>query len=197
MLPKAIMLLLSGGMDSVVMLYDLHAQGHKIHCLLFDYKQRHVQELVWARHHAGRLGILWTTMEVPQLKGSQLTDDTGSFVVPNRNAILISLAVNLAVTAKSDTVAYACNADDASMFPDCRQSFVAAYNKVLQAAEIPVEVCAPYIDKHKWEIGDLGRQLGVNFYETWSCYRGGEKPCRVCPACIKREEAIGKKGYLE
>lgn len=190
MIPKTIIHLLSGGLDSTVMLYDLKAQGHNIHCVLFDYKQKHVQELLWAKHHAARLGLLWTTIEVPQLKGSQLTDGTGGVVVPNRNAILLSLAVNLAVTAGADTVTYACNKDDEAMFPDCRMAFVQAFNNMLTVSEIPVEVCAPYIDKPKWAIADIGRQLGVNMDDTWSCYRGGSEPCGECPACLKRKQAL-------
>lgn len=193
MIPKTILHLLSGGMDSVVMLYDLHAQGHSLHCLLFDYKQRHVQELIWARHHAGRLNVLFTTIEVPQLLGSYLTDGKGGVVVPNRNAIFLSLAVNLAVSAKADTITYACNKDDEAVFPDCRRAFVQAFNHTLLMQHIDVEVCAPYMDKAKWEIADLGRQLGVNLDETWSCYRGGKTPCGECPACLKRIEALAHK----
>lgn len=189
-LPKTIVHLLSGGMDSVVMLYDLVAQGHRVHCVLFDYRQRHAQELIWARHHCHRLNVLFTTIELPQLRGSELTDGKGGVVVPNRNAILLSLAVNLAVEAGADTVTYACNADDEAAFPDCRMAFVQLFNTLLTTAEIKVEVCAPYIGKRKWEIGDLGRQMGVSFNETWSCYRGGEKPCGECPACLKREAAL-------
>lgn len=175
------------------MLYDLRAQGHSVHCVLFDYKQKHVQELTFAKGHCHRLGLLFTTIEVPQLKGSELTDGKGGVVVPNRNAILLSLAVNLAVAANADTVTFACNKDDETQFPDCRMAFVQSYNNLLLMAEIPVEVCAPYIDKAKWEIADLGRQLGVNMDDTWSCYRGGEKPCGECPACIKRAEALNRK----
>lgn len=190
MIPKHIVHLLSGGMDSVVMLYDLHAQGHKVHCVLFDYKQRHVQELIWARHHAQRLNLLYTTIEVPQLRGSELTDGRGGVIVPNRNAIFLSLAVNLAVAAKSDTITYACNKDDEEVFPDCRRAFVQAFNHLLLMTRIEVEVCTPYIDKAKWEIAELGLQLGVDFNETWSCYKGGKEPCGKCPACIKRVEAL-------
>lgn len=190
MIPKTIVHLLSGGFDSVVMLYDLHTQGHKVHCVLFDYKQRHVQELLWAKHHCHRLDVMFTTMEIPQLKGSELTDDKGGVVVPNRNCILLALAVNVAVSAGADTVTYACNKDDESLFPDCRTAFIQLFNTMLTTQKVNVEVCAPYIDKKKWEIMDLGRQLGVNFDETWSCYRGGDKPCGRCHACLVREEAL-------
>lgn len=188
---KTIIHLLSGGMDSTVMLYDLKAQGHSIHCVLFNYRQRHLQELEWAKHHCKRMGVLWTTLELPELKGSSLTDGKGGVIVPNRNAVFLSHAVALAVSAKADIVTYACNADDEAVFPDCRMAFVQSFNTMLITAEIPVEVCAPYIDKKKWQIADIGRQLGVNMDETWSCYKGGKIPCGECPACKKREEAFG------
>lgn len=196
MMPKTIVHLLSGGMDSVVLLYDLHAQGHSLHCVLFDYKQQHVQELTWARHHCHRLNVLFTTVEIPQLVGSSLTDGKGGVVVPNRNAILLSLAVNLAVKASAETITYACNKDDDAVFPDCRRAFVQAFNELLLVSHIDIEVCAPYMDKAKWEIADLGRQIGVNFDETWSCYRGGAEPCHECAACKKREEAFSKSAYM-
>lgn len=175
------------------MLYDLIQQGRSpslVHCVLFDYKQRHNQELLWAKHHCHRLHVMFTTIELPQLKGSELTDGKGGVVVPNRNCVLLSHAVNLAVTAGAGTVTYACNKDDEAMFPDCRMSFIQLYNTMLTTQQIQVEVCAPYIDKKKWEIADMGRQLGVNFDETWSCYQGGKGPCGKCHACLVREESL-------
>lgn len=190
MIPKTIIHLLSGGIDSTVMLYDLHGQGHKVHCVLFDYKQKHVQELVWARHHCHRLRVQFTTIELPQLRGSELTDGTGGVVVPNRNAILLSLAVNLAVAAGAEEVTFAANKDDEEAFPDCRTGFIRMFNGMLQASCWNVRVCAPYIDRSKVWIVGLGRELGVPFDETWSCYRGGKQACGQCSACRKRVEAM-------
>jgi 7-cyano-7-deazaguanine synthase len=188
---KTIVHLLSGGLDSVVMLYDLHAQGHQIYCLLFDYQQKHgPNELECAQRHCARLGVKYEIMRLPQLRGSSLTDGGAGVVVPNRNAIMLSLAVNVAVTAKADTITYACNADDNEHFPDCRPEFVAAMNAAVHAAGYRVEICAPYIDRRKWWIGGTGRELGVDLSDTWSCYRGGEKPCGECPACQKRKDAL-------
>jgi 7-cyano-7-deazaguanine synthase len=176
------------------MLYDLHAQGCKIHCCLFDYKQRHVQELQWAKHHCQRLGVLYTTIELPQLRGSTLTDGSGGVVVPCRNPIMLSLAVNLAVSAGAEAVTFAANKDDEAGFPDCRMAFVQLFNTMLTTAEIQVEVCAPYLHKPKWWIAALGQELGVKFNETWSCYHGGAVPCGECAACKKREAALKEVG---
>lgn len=189
-LPKFVVLCLSGGMDSVVGLYDLIAQGCKVHCVIFEYGQQHIQETIWAKHHAGRMGCLYTTVSLPQLKGSTLTDGKGGVVVPCRNTVFLSMAVNLAVAAGAESVVYCCNSDDEAVFPDCRMIFVQSFNAMLKAQEINVEMCTPYIHMAKWQIGDLGRQLGVNFNETWSCYKGGKEPCGECPACKKREQAM-------
>jgi 7-cyano-7-deazaguanine synthase len=172
------------------LLYDLQAQGYDLHCCLFDYKQRHVQELTWAKHHAHRLRVPFTTIELPQLRGSILTDGSGGVIVPNRNAVLLSLAVNLAVDLGAEQVAFAANSGDEADFPDCRMAFVQSYNIMLVTAGIPVEVVAPYIQKSKAWIANHGRNLGVNFNETWSCYKGGVQPCGECAACKKRDEAL-------
>lgn len=186
MIPKTIIHLLSGGLDSVTLLYDLKQQGHNVHCLLCDYKQRHVQELLFARGHCRRLGVLYSTRELPELGG--LTDE--SWVVPFRNAVLISVAVNLAVKANADTVTIGCNADDAKMFPDCRKTFIDPMNKVVKACGYDIEICAPYLGWMKWKIAAHAQEMGVPSNEIWSCYRGGTKPCGTCPACIKLKEAL-------
>lgn len=184
--PTTTILCLSGGLDSVTLLYDLKRQGVLVHALMFDYKQRHVQELTFAKGHCRRLGVLYTTMELPALGG--LNDE--SWIVPNRNCILLSLAVNLAVQAKADTVTIGCNKDDEAAFPDCRMAFLQLFNTMLTTAEISVEVCAPYLDWPKRKIAGLSKQLGVPAHEIWTCYRGGAKPCGECPACKKLKAAL-------
>jgi len=190
-LPKTIIHLLSGGLDSVVMLYDLVGQGHKVHALIFDYGQAHAQrEMPHAVYHAERMSVLYTYVVLPKLQGSLLTDGTGTVVVPNRNAILLSMAVNFAVAAGADTVTFAANKDDEAAFPDCRQAFIQMFNHMLITAELKVEVAAPYLDKPKAWIAGLGREMGVEIARTWSCYFPGEGPCGVCPACLKRAQAL-------
>lgn len=164
MKPKFIVHLLSGGLDSVTLLYDLVGQGCKVHCVLFDYRQKHVQELTFAKLHCHRLNTLFTTIDLPALGG--LSD--GNWIVPNRNAI----------------------ADDAAMFPDCRWAAIDALNHALKISCVNVEICAPYLQKRKWEIGALSQTFGVPSHEIWTCYRGGNKPCGECPACLKLKEAF-------
>lgn len=187
---RSVILCLSGGLDSVTMLYWLHNEGVKVHALLFDYGQRHVQELIFAKGHCGRLGVMFSTMDIPALKGSCLTNGGNSVVVPNRNAVFLSLAVNKAIELKSPSVLFAANKDDAEFFPDCRPAFVAAFNKTLTAAELPVTVEAPFIRRSKAWVAALSRDVGVPSGEYWTCYQGGIKPCGKCLACQKLKEAF-------
>lgn len=181
MIPKTIVHLLSGGLDSVTLLHDLKDQGHNVHCLLFDYKQKHAQELTFAKWHCHRRGILFTTIELPPLGG--LNDEC--WIVPNRNAILLSLAANLAVKVGADTVTIGCNKEDEAGFPDCRMAFLQTFNTMLMTAEIHVEVCAPYLDWPKSKIARFASDMGITPDQIWTCYRGGAKPCGNCPACKK------------
>ena len=103
---------------------------------------------------------------------------------------MLSVAVNMACAAKAEVVTFASNMDDASGFPDCRPEFLLAFNAAVKAAGIDVEVCAPYINLEKRQIVDIGRRLGVQLWDTWSCYTGGETPCGTCSACVKREQAL-------
>lgn len=186
MIPKTIIHLLSGGLDSVTMLYDLRQQGHNVHCVLFDYKQQHIRELSFAQHHCRRIGVEFTEIQLPRLGG--LTDE--SWIVPNRNCIMLSIAVNLAVQAKAGTVTIGCNKEDEAAFPDCRMAFLQMFNTMLTTAEIHVEVCAPYIDKSKAWIARLASDLSVSLKDIWTCYRSSHEPCGECPACKKLEGAI-------
>lgn len=187
--PRFFIHLLSGGLDSVAMLYDLHGQGSKVHCALFDYGQKHVQELVFAKAHCHRLNVMFTTIQLPALGGLK----EGDWVVPFRNPIMLSIGVNLAIQAGADAVTIGCNADDAEMFPDCRWAVLDAMNHAIKLSGYSVEICAPYIEKRKWEIGALAQNMGVPMNEIWSCYKGGMKPCGECPACRKMAEAMGVK----
>ena len=186
MIPKIIVLLLSGGLDSVTLLYYLVGLGHKVHCVLFDYGQSHVQELTFAKQHCHRLGVLFTTVTLPKLGG--LTD--ASWIVPFRNPIMLAIAANIAIQAGADEITIGCNKDDEEQFPDCRWAVLDAMNHALKLSGYTVQIAAPYLDKAKWEIGAMAREMGVPMHEIWTCYRGGEKPCGKCPACKKLESAM-------
>jgi 7-cyano-7-deazaguanine synthase len=184
MIPKFIVLLLSGGLDSVTLLYYLH-RTCKVFCVLFDYKQKHVQELTFAKGHCRRLGVLYRTIELPKLGGLTPRD----WVVPFRNPIMLSVAANVAIQARADEIAIGCNMDDRDQFPDCRWEVMDAMNHALTISGYKVQIVAPFLEKSKREIVEIARNLNVPMHEIWTCYRGGARPCGKCLACKKLEAA--------
>lgn len=187
---KSVLLLLSGGMDSVVLLYVLQSQGVRLHCVLFHYGQTHQRELDFGKRHCERLGVPFSVVCLPTLMGSSLTESGESVVVPFRNPVMLAVAVNMAHSMGFETVAIGCNHDDQQNFPDCRPTVLFGLNSVIALSQLNVHIEAPFIEKLKWEIGALGQELGVNMDETWSCYAGGTEPCGKCMACQKREAAL-------
>lgn len=188
---KPVILLLSGGLDSVALLHDMLHEGVLVHAAIVNYGQQHYhQEATCARNHCDATGTLYTMLSIPQLAGSALTDGRGSNVVPIRNLILIGLAANLAEKAGAEAVLIAANRDDQAGFPDCTHDFFEATNAALKAAKSTVEVCYPYIGLTKWQIVQRARSRGLDLSNTWSCYIGGIKPCGQCDACKKREIAL-------
>jgi len=219
-MPKAVSLM-SGGMDSTTLAYMLKANGNDLHLLSFDYGQRHRKELVAASrladilgadHHIVELGTQSKVDEVllplsSLLKGSSLTDESvpvpdGHYaeetmkatVVPNRNAIMLSIAYGVAVAEGAETVAFGAHAGDHAIYPDCRPEFVEALCKALQIGNewsdpLP-EVVGPFLDMTKANIATLGQALGVPWEKTWTCYKGGEIHCGRCGTCVERREAF-------
>lgn len=192
MIPRSVIHLLSGGLDSTVLLYDLVQQGCLVHCLLFNYGQTHIGELVVARKHAVACGCEHTEVELHRIKHlfshSALTDGAGTKIVPNRNAVFLHIAAAIAASQAIQSVTIACNKDDAADFPDCRWDFINAMNATLKTAEVDVEVCAPYIGLTKWQIVHRAKKQGWPYADTVSCYSGND--CGTCDACKKRKEAM-------
>ena len=194
--------LFSGGLDSTVMLYDLLDQGNKVHCLLFDYGQRHSKELSFAASTCEKLSVPYDRIHLPSalfVRSSltagkvQRVDELngGVTVVPNRNMVLISMAASWALSHGGTAVSWAANADDAEHYPDCRGEYLTHLNRTLRICDSRrMEVHAPYIVRTKRAVVEIGRRLKVPFEETWSCYAGGDEPCGVCGACKVRAEAM-------
>jgi len=206
--------ILSGGMDSVTLLYHLRALGYEVHALSFDYGQRHKKELDYARAICAELGVPHHVVDLSSvnglLKGSALTDDVDvpeghyadenmkATVVPNRNMIMLSVAVGHAVSIGAGDVFFGAHAGDHAIYPDCRKEFVAALSAVTMIANYqPVAVFAPFIDMDKGDIALRGKELGVPYDKTWTCYKGLERHCGKCGACSERIEAMEKAGITE
>ena len=193
--------LFSGGLDSTVLLYDLLDQEAHVHCLLFNYGQRHLKELQCAENICCHLNVPYDRLAIaPKLFfRSTLTNREGQLmgkdtIVPNRNMVMISLAASYALSYGGTAVTYAANADDAEIYPDCRYEFFKAINEALRLCDNRrMEVHAPYIQRTKKQIVAIGRKLKVPFESTWSCYTDHALPCGKCGACIQREAALGEE----
>lgn len=203
--------IVSGGLDSITLAYLLHAAGHELHLLSFDYGQRHRKELVFAEQCATKLGAAFDVIDVSSitrfLKGSALTDEIpvpeGHYaaqnmaitVVPNRNAIMLSIAYAVAVAERASQVAIGVHAGDHFIYPDCRPDFVAAFDAMQRLAvegygEPDLRLEAPFLRLSKHQIVTLGTSLGVPYAETWSCYKGDAKHCGRCGTCVERKHAF-------
>ncbi|MEA3492858.1 MAG: 7-cyano-7-deazaguanine synthase QueC [Candidatus Margulisiibacteriota bacterium] len=201
---KAIVLL-SGGLDSTTTLYYAKKKGYKCHALIFDYGQRHKRELRSAVTVAKKAKIKYKILKIKlPWKGSSLLDKKmkmpnrkklkgiPSTYVPARNTIFLSFALSYAEAIGADAVFIGANAIDFSGYPDCRPDFYKAFQKVIEKGtkKKRIKVLTPLIDMTKAQIIRLGKKLKAPLEITWSCYKGGKKPCGVCDSC-----KIRQKGY--
>ena len=203
----------SGGMDSTVLAYQATGLFARVDLLSVDYGQRHRKELAYAAMTAERLGCRHDIVELPlaeMLTGSALTDASvevphGHYaaetmaltVVPNRNAVLISVAYAVAVARGADAVLVGVHAGDHHVYPDCRPAFVSALDEALRIGNEgvgDVRLEAPFVNHSKTDIARLGGRLGVAWAETWSCYEGGKEHCGRCGTCVERHEAFRDAG---
>jgi len=198
----------SGGLDSTVMLHWLLEQGHDVRALSVDYGQRHIRELICAkklchilnvRHEIADLsgishllgGSSQTDPSIPVPEGHYAGESMRLTVVPNRNAIMLSVATAWAISMKADNVAYGAHAGDHEVYPDCRAVFASAMDVVMRLADWhEVGLLRPFINKTKAEIISLGAIMKVPFELTRSCYNAREKHCGRCSTCFERRESF-------
>lgn len=198
-MPKIIHLL-SGGLDSTILLRDLFNKGNEIECVTFDYGQMHDKEIEFASKVTEGLGIPHHLIKLEAFKGCALVGDkqledgpSESAIVPNRNMVFLSIAASLAIQKNIKLITWAAVQDDVEIFPDCRyDSFLKPLNEAL--AVWGVRVSAPFIENkiYKKDLIKFAIKEKIKFSDTWSCYRGGEEPCGGCGACIARESAINE-----
>ena len=203
-------LILSGGMDSVTLLYDY--QERIALAVSFDYGSNHNgRELPFAALHCQRLGIEHLVIPLKFMgqyfNSSLLSGDDAipdgnyadanmkSTVVPFRNGIMLSVAVGLAESRNLKYVMMANHGGDHTIYPDCRPEFVNAFDAAARAGTyINVGLLSPYTHLTKGQIAKRGKKLGIDYSETWSCYRGGEHHCGRCGTCRERREAMAEAG---
>ena len=207
---KNSVIIVSGGMDSITLLYD-----HKDEIALgisFDYGSNHnAREIPYAKMHCERLGIRHITINLDFMhqyfkssllqgadaipEGHYADDNMKSTVVPFRNGIMLSIAIGIAESNNLDQVFIANHGGDHTIYPDCRPEFINAIDSAATAGTFNnVRVVAPYTAITKSDIARIGKQLGIDYTETWSCYKGGSLHCGKCGTCVERKEALQEAG---
>lgn len=207
---KNSVIIVSGGMDSITLLYD-----HKDEIALgisFDYGSNHnAREIPFAKMHCERLGIKHITINLDFMhqyfksslldgaeaipEGHYADDNMKSTVVPFRNGIMLSIAIGIAESNNLDQVFIANHGGDHTIYPDCRPEFINAIDAAATAGTYNnVKVVAPYTKITKSDIARIGQKLGIDYTETWSCYKGGEVHCGKCGTCVERKEALAEAG---
>lgn len=207
---KDSVLIVSGGMDSITMLYEYKeriALG-----ISFDYGSNHnAREIPFAAMHCERLGIKHIVINLGFMhqyfkssllegaeaipEGNYDEENMKSTVVPFRNGIMLSIAAGVAESNGLKYVMMANHGGDHTIYPDCRPEFVSAMSEATRQGTYPgIEVLAPYTGITKSDIARHGKALGIDYAETWSCYKGGEHHCGKCGTCRERIEALADAG---
>lgn len=200
-------------MDSVTLAHKVAQEHELIGLVSFNYGQRHLKELDFARACADDLGVEHIVIDISgigrQLSGSALTDDVavpdGHYaeetmritVVPNRNAIMLAIAFGIAAARGAEAVATAVHGGDHFIYPDCRPGFTEAFETMQRqalAGVADVRLYTPYVHTDKAAIAAEGVRLGVDYTRSWSCYKGGEIHCGRCGTCVERREAFHLAG---
>jgi 7-cyano-7-deazaguanine synthase len=202
-------------MDSVTLAWHLQSLDWEQYIISFDYGQRHAKELEFAAECAYDLGADHDVIDLRELSqflnSSSLTDPNidvpdGHYaeetmkitVVPNRNMIMLSIAVGIAVAGQYQRVFVGVHAGDHFIYPDCREAFYNALNEAVQLGtdgfsawdDDVFAVATPFVGITKADIVMKGAALGVPYEATWSCYKGKEIHCGRCGTCVERKEAF-------
>jgi 7-cyano-7-deazaguanine synthase len=211
--------LLSGGLDSATVLAIARSRGFECHALSVHYGQRHSAELAAAKQIAAALGASdhrIMGMDLAGIGGSALTDaavavpETPSAgipvtYVPARNTLLLSLALGWAEVLGAADIFVGVNAVDYSGYPDCRPEFIAAFERLARLATkagvegVPFTIQAPLIEMSKADIIRAGRELGVDFRMTVSCYQAAADgaACGKCDSCRLRAAGFAAAGIAD
>jgi 7-cyano-7-deazaguanine synthase len=220
---KKCVVLFSGGIDSTTALFWAKKQYDKVQALTFDYGQRHKIEIKLSKHLIKKTEVPQTvlTIDLTQIGGSSLTDknipvsdydpnkkdaeNPPSSYVPFRNGIFLSLAAAWGEANEIYEIICGFNVIDSPDYPDTRKEFVESMEKCINTGtsasrtDQKFQIKAPFIQKKKSEIIQLGLSLGADYSYSISCYKGEEIPCFKCSACRMRQKAweeAGAKDHL-
>ncbi|MEM9018642.1 MAG: 7-cyano-7-deazaguanine synthase QueC [Verrucomicrobiota bacterium] len=207
-----VVVLVSGGMDSVTALHLANRDHEVIAGVSFDYGSKHNhKEIPFAKEHCEALGVehvviplgfmndlfesdlLKSGGEIPE--GHYEAENMKQTVVPFRNGIMLSIAAGYAESVGAEGLVIAAHSGDHAVYPDCREEFMQPMADAISAGTyVDLEVVRPFIDVRKEDIASVGAELGVDFAKTWSCYKGGEIHCGKCGTCVERKEAFALAG---
>ena len=208
---KKAVVLLSGGMDSTTLLYFARIKHSEVIAVSFDYNQSHKKELQSAKIIAETTKIQHEIISInmPRFKGSPLVDSESRVpeqknnlqavtVVPFRNTMFLLHACAIAKANKASIVYIGAVVEDQRSYPDCRPKFFKAFENLLKAQEeYEIIIRAPFVNKTKKELIELGEKLKVPWDKTWTCYNGEKIPCGECDACVERSEAFKAVGIKD
>ena len=207
---KNALLVLSGGMDSTTLLYERASEIAL--AVSFDYGSNHNgREIPFAKFHCEKLGIEHITIPLKFMhdyfkssllsgadaipEGNYADENMKSTVVPFRNGIMLSMAAGLAESRGLSKLMMANHFGDHDIYPDCRKEFVDAMSQAMAAGTYAnITIDAPYTLISKADIARKGKSLGVDYGQTWSCYKGGKVHCGKCATCLERKAALAEAG---
>lgn len=210
-----VVVLCSGGMDSVTALHWARAEHDVVAAMSFDYGAKHNHcEIPFAAEHARLVGTRHEIVHmefVERLFASNLLKSGGDIpdghyeaanmkqtVVPFRNAIMLSIACGFAESVGAEGLVIAAHGGDHAIYPDCREDFMRAMGDAMRLGTYAgVQLLRPFIAMNKGEIAAAGVKLGVDFARTWSCYKGGAIHCGKCGTCVERREAFALAGVAD
>lgn len=216
---EKVIVLLSGGMDSLVCA-GIAAQNHEnVYALHMNYGQKtSSREKISFDEICKHYNIPLEKRKVidmtflQQIGGSSLTDDKidvknyegDSKIIPDsyvpfRNSIILSLAVSWAEVVGATKLYIGANFDDSPGYPDCRPSYYEAFNKVIKEGTKAgdIEILTPVLRMKKRDIVLKGKELGVPFNLSWSCYKSSAKACGQCDSCALRLRGFKEAGITD
>jgi 7-cyano-7-deazaguanine synthase len=210
-----VVVLCSGGMDSVTALYWARVHHRVVAAVSFDYGAKHnAREIPFAAEHAAKTGTSHQVIALPfinELFASDLLKTGGAVpeghyeaanmkqtVVPFRNAIMLSIATGYAESRGAAALVIAAHSGDHVIYPDCREEFMQAMGDAMRLGTYAnVALLRPFIALDKAAIAQTGAGLGVDLGRTWSCYKGGAVHCGKCGTCVERREAFVRAGLAD
>ena len=196
---KASILLISGGVESVTLLFQLVEAGEQVQALFVDYAQRAAkQERAAADTNCAHLGVELVPLDLASVGETfrNVQARKAHIPLPHRNLVALALGLSYAANLGSTRLYLAANGDDTTAYPSSSHPFLAQF-RLMMGLLGDVQLLTPFIGLTKSEVVDRGVQLGVDYETTYSCMLGYGNHCGRCPQCVKRKAAFRDAGVDE